>query len=50
VRAGSPRLRDILKERGYPLLYIETHEGHSYGNVRGLLDDMLIFFYPPKNE
>ena len=45
VGAGSPRLCDILKERGYPLLYIETHEGHSYGNVRGLLDDMLIFFF-----
>jgi enterochelin esterase family protein len=44
-RASSLHLRDILEAKDYPLLYIETHEGHSYGNVRGLLDDMLIYFF-----
>jgi enterochelin esterase family protein len=43
--AASLRLRDILETRDYPLLYIETHDGHSYGNVRGLLDDMLIYVF-----
>lgn len=47
-RAASIRLRDILEAKGYPLLYIETHEGHSYGNVRGVLDDMLIYFFGAK--
>jgi predicted esterase len=43
-RAGSPRLRQVLEAKAYPLLYVETHAGHSYGNVRGLLDDLLIYF------
>lgn len=47
-RASSIRLRDILDAKGYPLLYIETHEGHSYGNVRGVLDDLLISFFSSK--
>lgn len=44
-RAASIRLHDVLEAKGYPMLYIETHEGHSYGNVRGFLDDMLIYFF-----
>ncbi len=43
--AASLRLRDILEANDYPLLYIETHDGHSYGNVRGTLDDLLIYFF-----
>ncbi|KAF0108238.1 MAG: esterase [Anaerolineaceae bacterium] len=47
-RAASIHLREILQAKSYSLLYIETHEGHSYGNVRGLLDDMLIYFFGAK--
>jgi enterochelin esterase-like enzyme len=47
-RAASIRLRLVLEAKGYPLLYIETHEGHSYGTVRGVLDDMLIYFFGPQ--
>jgi enterochelin esterase family protein len=41
----AQRLRDILEEKEYPLHYIEVHEGHSWGNWRALLDDMLIYFF-----
>jgi enterochelin esterase-like enzyme len=44
-QSASIRLRDILEAKGYPLLYVETHAGHSFGNVRGMLDDMLIYFF-----
>ena len=43
--ASSLRLRDILEAKDYPLRYVETHEGHSYGSVRGVLDDMLSYFF-----
>ena len=46
--AASIHLRDTLEAKGYQLLYLETHEGHSYGNVRGILDDMLIYFFSSK--
>ncbi len=42
---NTRRLRDIFVSKGYPLLFIETPEGHSWGNWRALLDDMLIYFF-----
>ena len=47
-RAASIRLHDILVAKDYPMLYIENHAGHSYGNNRGLLDEMLIYFFGAK--
>ena len=38
-------LRDVFEAKGYPLRYVEVNEGHSWGNWRGLLDDMLIYLF-----
>lgn len=38
-------VRDILEAKGYPLLYIETNDGHAWGNYRALLDELLIYFF-----
>jgi enterochelin esterase family protein len=35
----------ILTEKGYNLKYLEFNEGHSWGNWRAHLDDMLGFFW-----
>lgn len=43
--ANSRALRDILSAKGYPFLYLETNDGHSWGNWRGVLDDMLLYFF-----
>ncbi len=43
--AGSRRLSGILQTKNYPLKYIETADGHSWGNWRGLIDDMLLYFF-----
>ena len=43
--ASSRRLRDILRLKKYPLRYVERHEGHSFGLVRGVLEDLLIYFF-----
>lgn len=39
-------LRQILVNRGYPLYFQEIHEGHSWGNWRSHLDDILTWFFP----
>ncbi|MFH1220329.1 MAG: alpha/beta hydrolase-fold protein [Candidatus Eisenbacteria bacterium] len=38
-------LRDTLVEKGYTLEYKEFNEGHSWGNWRAHIDNMLIFFW-----
>ena len=40
-----PRRMDWLEEKGYPLQYLETADGHSWGNWRGVMADMLRFFF-----
>ncbi len=42
---NTRRLRDVLESKGYPLLFMEVSEGHSWGNWRALLDDMLTYFF-----
>jgi enterochelin esterase family protein len=42
----SRQFQEMLKGKGYPLLYIESNEGHSYGNWRGKFAEMLEFFFP----
>ena len=38
-------MRDALQSKGYNLRYVESSEGHSYGNWRGKLDQLLVFFF-----
>lgn len=42
---GGPTMAAILAERGYDYTFHETHEGHSWGQWRGLLDEMLRYFF-----
>ena len=36
----------ILEEKGYPHIYNEYHEGHSWGFWHAHLGDILIYFFP----
>lgn len=38
-------IKDKLEQDGYKLKYREVSEGHSWGNWRALLDDILIYFW-----
>jgi len=40
-----PDFTTILDEKAYPYTLIEVAEGHSWGNWRGLVDDILIHFW-----
>ena len=44
---GAQTMRDVLLDRGLELAYTEVPEGHSWGNWRALLDDILIELLPP---
>ncbi|MFN3426399.1 MAG: alpha/beta hydrolase-fold protein [Candidatus Thermochlorobacter sp.] len=37
--------RRTLEEKGYPVRYREVNEGHSWGNWRALLSEMLTYFF-----
>ena len=38
--------RDLLISKGYDVTYAEYHEGHSWGNWRAHIDDILKTLYP----
>jgi len=40
------KLRDLLVHKGYSITYAEYHEGHSWGNWRAHISDILKTFYP----
>ncbi len=39
--------RDILDNRGYPFVFNEWNDGHSWGNWRAHIDNSLNYFFPP---
>jgi enterochelin esterase family protein len=41
----SKEMVGILQGKGYDLITVTTHEGHSWGQWRALLDDVLIHFW-----
>lgn len=45
TETAARQMKKILENKNYPLKYIEVNEGHSWGNWRGLLDDMLVYFF-----
>ncbi|MFN7118497.1 MAG: alpha/beta hydrolase-fold protein [Saprospiraceae bacterium] len=38
-------VRTALQDKGYPLQYIEVNQGHSWGQWRTLMDDLLLYFF-----
>jgi len=41
----AKKMKDIFDKKGYSNLYIEVPEGHSWGNWRSRLKDLLIYFF-----
>ena len=42
---SNRRFRTLLKNKGYPLKYVEVSEGHNWDNWKPLIDDVLLYFY-----
>ena len=43
--SNARKLLEILRAKGYDFQYQESNDGHSWGNWRGVLDDMLVYFF-----
>jgi enterochelin esterase-like enzyme len=39
------KMKTVLEKKNYLFRYIEVNEGHSWGNWRALIDDILIYFF-----
>ena len=46
---NTRHLRDVLEKKGYQFRFVESNDGHSWGNWRNMLDDLLIYFFPPQS-
>jgi enterochelin esterase-like enzyme len=46
--AEARRMKDILDRNLCTFQYSETNQGHSWGNWRDTIDDILIYFFPAK--
>jgi enterochelin esterase-like enzyme len=44
------RMNEILMKKGYRVTYTEFNEGHSWGNWRAHIDDMLVFFWGKEGD
>lgn len=42
---NTRHLRDVLRAKGYAFKYVEANDGHSWGNWRNALDDMVVYFF-----
>ena len=42
---ANRRFRNVLRNKGYAMKYVETREGHNWNNWRPLIDDVLLYFY-----
>lgn len=46
---GALRMHQIIKKKECPIEFRAINQGHSWGNWRYLLDDMLIHLFPPEH-
>lgn len=46
---GARRMRDIFERKQWAYQYMTVNQGHSWGNWRDLIDDMLIYLFPMAN-
>ncbi len=46
TQEGASKMKSILDKNTCTYEYKEVNQGHSWGNWRDLIDDMLIYFFP----
>lgn len=48
AKEGALKMKSILEKNTCTYQYIETNQGHSWGNFRNTIDDILVYFFPPR--
>lgn len=48
TKEGAIKMKTILEKNTCTYQYTETNQGHSWGNFRDTIDDILIYFFPSK--
>jgi enterochelin esterase-like enzyme len=48
AREGATKMKSILEKNTCNYQYSETNQGHSWGNFRQTIDDILVYFFPPR--
>jgi enterochelin esterase-like enzyme len=46
TREGAVKMKSILEKNTCTFEYKETNQGHSWGNFRDSIDDILVYFFP----
>lgn len=46
AKEGALKMKSILEKNTCTYQYTETNQGHSWGNFRDTIDDILIYFFP----
>ncbi|RMH81417.1 MAG: hypothetical protein D6681_18215 [Calditrichaeota bacterium] len=47
LQQANQRFVNVLQNKGYPFRHNIWHEGHSWGNWRAHIDEILIYFWEP---
>ncbi|MFN3839970.1 MAG: alpha/beta hydrolase-fold protein [Cyclobacteriaceae bacterium] len=47
AREGTQKMKEIFEKNTCTYQYIETSQGHSWGNWRDTIDEILIYFFSP---
>jgi enterochelin esterase family protein len=48
AQTGARKMKEILEKNMCNFQYSETNQGHSWGNWRDTIDDIVVYFFPPK--
>lgn len=50
AREGSQKMKEIFEKNTCTYQYTETSQGHSWGNWRATVDDILVYFFSPEKN
>ncbi|MCK6617894.1 MAG: hypothetical protein L6Q51_09630 [Cyclobacteriaceae bacterium] len=50
AQEGAQKMKELFEKNTCTYQYSETRQGHSWGNWRDTIDDILVYFFPPEKN